>query len=185
LKTTTVVGTGRVEFHLRKRWGKHFPKLLEFQADFPDVFFASVPDQQEILRAHPNPRIFRDYCVLGNCEEKTETNREAEQVDASYFKAQRWRNWRAESRIELPPIATRALPSFSAGLNLISQAAKIAFSVSPYGSRLTTLTRSILPSPASKILSAYDSLYADASRLARVTGLRPRSNLRFDVNFFR
>src|SRR6266496_1890222 len=36
-------------------------------------------------------------------------------------------------------------PFFIAGLNLISQAARIALSVSPKGSRRTTLTRSMSP----------------------------------------
>ena len=38
-------GHGRVESYLRKEERKHFTKLLEFQADFPDVFLTSVADQ--------------------------------------------------------------------------------------------------------------------------------------------
>jgi hypothetical protein len=35
----------RVESHLRKEVREHFTKLLEFQANFPDVFLTSVADQ--------------------------------------------------------------------------------------------------------------------------------------------
>ena len=69
-----------------------------------------------------------------------------------------------------------SLPALIAGLNLTSQAARMAFSVRPKGSRLTTLTRSSFPSAKSNTLENHDSLNAHAARFARVTGFGSRSD---------
>jgi len=72
---------GRVEPDLRKQSREHFPKLLQLQSDFPDVLLVHISQQEKVFSAHADPRVLRGHGgVLGNDDEKAETDREGENI---------------------------------------------------------------------------------------------------------